>query len=154
MMLRLLMMVSVLAIGLAMPAAAQQVSDQEARQAAESFVESFLKAAQKKDAAGLATLYTEDAILILPEGPVSGRAAIERNRAEGFKVFSQETAKLDQVKVIGDGIRIRSGTWSGTLQSPNGPIPLKGNWATTDVRDGGIWKIRMEAVNMTPPPSK
>jgi len=152
-MLRSLMIMPMLTIALAMPAAAQQISEQDARRAAESFVETFLKAAQKKDAAGLAALYTEDALLITPDGPISGRAAIEKWHAEGFKVFTQEAAKLDQVEVIGDGVRWRTGTWAGTFQGPHGSLQVKGYWATTDVLRGNTWKIRMEVDNMTPPPA-
>jgi ketosteroid isomerase-like protein len=99
----------------------------------------------------LGALYTEDAILITPEGPISGRAEIEKRHAEGFKVFTQtEPSKLDQVKVIGSGVRIKSGTWAGTAKGPSGPLQIKGYWATTDVSDGVTWKIRMEVDNTSP----
>lgn len=147
-----LLISSALAIGLAMPVLAQQTSsEQDTRQAAESFVDAFNSAVRKKDAAGLAALYTEDAFIVTPEGTISGRSAIEKSSAENFKVFT-ESAKLERVVVIGNGMRVRSGSWAGTLQVPNGPIQLKGYWATTDVLDGGTWKIRMETYNVTPPP--
>ena len=143
--------VSAMAIGLAMPLLAQQTSsEQETRQAAESFVDAFNKAGQKKDAAELAALYTEDAFIVAPEGTISGRAAIQKYNEEGFKVFT-ESAELDRVETIGKGIRVRSGSWAGTFQAPTGPIQLKGHWATTDLLYHGEWKIRMETWNVTPP---
>jgi uncharacterized protein (TIGR02246 family) len=149
---RLTMIVPAIAIGLAIQVLAQQTNAaQDARQAAESFVDAFNSAVQKKDAAALAALYTEDAFIVTPEGTISGRAAIEKSSAENFKVLT-ESAKLERVVVIGNGMRVRSGSWAGTLQVPNGPIQLKGYWATTDVLDGGTWKIRMETYNVTPPP--
>ena len=57
-MLRPFTIIPIVAIALAMPAAAQHVSDQDARQAGESVVQAFNKAALAKDAAGLAALYS------------------------------------------------------------------------------------------------
>lgn len=117
-MFRSLTMASVRAIGLVIPAAAQQVSDKETRQAAESSVDAYNRAVQKKDAVALAALFTEDAILIIPEGSISGRAAIEKGCAEGFKVYTQtEPSKLDQVKVISKGVRITVRAGAGRRSS-------------------------------------
>lgn len=140
------------AIALAMPAAAQHISDQDARQAGESVVQAFNQASLAKDAAGLAALYSEDATYVTPDGPIFGRAAIQRQYAEGFKFVTLEPAKLDRVIMIGDTVRLRDGSWSGVLQSANGPVHVNGYWATTDLRDGNTWKIRMETSNMTMPP--
>jgi hypothetical protein len=137
-MLRSFSVAAVVAIGLVMPAAAQHISDQDARQAGESVVQAFNKAA-------LATYVT-------PDGPLFGRAAIQKQFAEDFKLITLEPAKLDRVAMIGDNVRLRDGSWSGVLQSPDGPVHVKGYWATTDLRDGSTWKIRMETMNITLPP--
>jgi uncharacterized protein (TIGR02246 family) len=143
-----------LALGSAVPVAAQQTSSQEARQSADSVVQAHNKAMQAKDAAGVAALYTEDVIFITPDGPLLGRAAVEKAATALLKVLTPDPAKLDQVVMIGDAVRLRTGTWSGVIQSQNGPLHVKGNWSTTDVRDGNTWKIRMETDNttMSPPP--
>ncbi len=151
-MLRSFSVAAVVAIGLVMPAAAQHISDQDARQAGESVVQAFNKAALAKDAAGLAALYSEDATYVTPDGPLFGRAAIQKQFAEDFKLITLEPAKLDRVAMIGDNVRLRDGSWSGVLQSPDGPVHVKGYWATTDLRDGSTWKIRMETMNITLPP--
>jgi uncharacterized protein (TIGR02246 family) len=153
MMLRVLIIVPVVAIGLAMPAAAQHVSDQEARQAGESVVQAFNKASQAKDAAGLAALYSEDAAYVTPDGPISGRAEIQKLYEEEWKSVSPEPAKLDRVVMLGDTVRSRFGSWSGIFHGPGGPVHVKGYWTTTDVRDGETWKIRVETYNMTMPPA-
>jgi uncharacterized protein (TIGR02246 family) len=152
-MLRSFMFMPILAIGLAMPAAAQHVSDQDARQAGESVVQAFNKASQAKDAAGLAALYSEDATYITPDGPVFGRAAIQKLYEEDWKSVTEEPAKLDRVIMLGDTVRSRTGSWSGVFHSPGGPVHVKGYWTTTDVRDGDTWKIRLETYNMTMPPA-
>jgi len=152
MMLRSFAIVPIVAIGLAMPAAAQPVSDRDAWQAGESVVQAFNKASQAKDAAGLAALYSEDVTFVTPDGPIYGRAAVQKQYADDFKNFTLEPAKLDRVTMIGDTVRLRNGSWSGVFQGPNGPVHVKGYWATTDLRDGDTWKIRMETGNMTMPP--
>ena len=73
------------------------------RQTGESIVQAYKKASQAKDAAALAAAYTEDAILVVPEGPLVGRAAIERYFNNAFKVFTLEAAQLDRVSMIADG---------------------------------------------------
>ena len=140
-----------LAIALAVPAAAQQAPEQGARQAGERIVQAYNKAGQGKDAAGLAAVYTKDATLVMPEGPLVGREAIEKYFAGAFRVFSLEAARLDTATVIANGqVMLRTGSFTGTLQEPgHGPVPVKGYWATTDVREGGEWKIRLEEDNMT-----
>ena len=108
---------------------------------------------QARDAAGIAALFSEDAILLTTDGPLVGRAAIENRLTGLFKVIiTKPPSKLDQVKMIGDALRLRTGSWSVVVQSPNGPMPLKGYWSTTDVRDGNSWKIRMETDVTVPPP--
>ncbi len=58
--------------------------------------------------------------------------------------------------MIGDALRLRTGSWSAVIQGPNGSMPVKGYWPTTDVREGNSWKIRMETdnVTMSPPPGE
>jgi uncharacterized protein (TIGR02246 family) len=152
MMLRIFTIVPIVAIGLAMPAAAQHLSDQDARQAGESVVQAHNKASQAKDAAGVAALYSEDATYITPDGPIFGRAAIQKLYEEEWKSVTEEPAKLDRVIMLGDTVRSRTGSWSGVFHSPGGPVHVKGYWTTTDVRDGDTWKIRVETYNMTMPP--
>jgi ketosteroid isomerase-like protein len=44
-----------------------------------------------------------------------------------------------------------TGEWSETGQGKNGePLPVKGYWFSILVREGGDWKVRMAAINLTP----
>ena len=152
--LRMLMIVSVLATGSALPCAAQQaISEPEARKVVESLIEVWVKAAANKDAAGISALYTEDAMRVTPDGILYGRAAIEKNLVEGLKVFSNIAIKLDRVHVLGSGAIESTGTWSGTLQTDKGPVPAKGFWGVTDVSDGDTWKASLDVYNTATPPA-
>jgi uncharacterized protein (TIGR02246 family) len=149
-MLRLLKVGPVLATSLIVLTAAGPLSENEVRQAGEGIVQNYNKAGRAKDAAALAAVYTEDAILVMPEGPLVGRAAIENYFRNAFKVFTLEVAQLDRVSTIADGqVMLRVGSFTGTVQGANGISPVKGYWATTDVQEGGTWKIRLEEDNMT-----
>ena len=132
---------------------AAQLSGQDARQAAEKNIQTWVTAANNKNAAAVAALYTEDAMRVTPQGVLYGRSAIEKDMVEGLKVFSNIAIKLDQVKVLNDDTVMTTGSWSGTLQGPNGPMQVGGFWGDTDVLDGGMWKARLSTYNMTPPPT-
>jgi uncharacterized protein (TIGR02246 family) len=139
---------------LAMPATAQQISEQEARTAVQSTIDVWVNAAQKKDAATIAALYTEKSMRVTPDGILYGRAEIQKNLEEGLKVFSGISIKLDQVHVLGNGAIEATGTWAGILQSPNGPVSVNGYWGVTDVQDGGTWKADLDVYNMASPPAQ
>ena len=129
---RYLMIGPVLAVGLAVSAAAQQVSEQDAQQAGQGLLDAWNKTRET------------------PQGLISGRAAIESAIAAEPKDYTSDPRKLEQVKMIGDEVMLRAGTWSGTYNGPNRPVHLKGYWSDTDVRNGNTWKIRQETYNVTP----
>jgi len=148
---RLFAVVPILAVSLAVSAVAQQVSEQDAWQAGQSVLDAWNNASQQKDAARLAALYTEDAVHVTPHGLISGRTAFEKENAEIFKVYTPELSKIEHASMIGNGVMLRAGTWGGTYNGPDGPVHLTGYWSDTDVRDGNMWKIRLETYNMILP---
>ena len=91
---RVYMFMPVLMIGLAMPACAQRISEQEANQAARSVAEAFVKALQEKDAARAAALFTEDAIRVVAEGLQIGRSEIEKVLRKTFGAYTPEFTRL------------------------------------------------------------
>jgi hypothetical protein len=113
---RFLAIVPVVALGLAGSAAAQQVSEQGAQQAGQSLLDAWNKTARQRDAAGQAALFTEDAVRVTPHGLMSGRAAIERDAAETFKVYTSDPSTLEQAQMIGNGVMLRAGGLGQHLQ--------------------------------------
>ena len=110
------------------------------------------------DPAAAAALYTEDAVYVTDRGPINGREAIEKYYVDLFQKvhFSDHVVTVDQDSphIIGtDGNEIWAiGGWSTTIQGQSGdPIQLKGYWSV--IREGGDWKIRMLAFNLTPAPA-
>jgi ketosteroid isomerase-like protein len=119
--------------------------------------ETFLKG----DAAALAALYTEDAVLVNDTGPVYGRQAIEKYYADMFQAlhyFSHETRYAPtSPHLIGfDGNAVwENGEWSSAIAPRGedcGPHQLRGYFASVKVREGDTWKVRMVTYNLTPAP--
>jgi len=110
-------------------------------------------AAAKKDASTIAGLYTVDAIRVTADAPVYGRAAIEKNYAEGLKAFTEVTVKADKVEVLDSGAVLVSGMWTGSVQGNKGPVAMRGYWGNALVRDGGAWKASLDVYNINMPPA-
>ena len=157
---RLLLSLQGLAIGLAVSALAQwkDTADPRVAQQLVSFYDSALRtkyddAFNMKDAAALAALFTEDAVLVTPEGLFSGRQAIEKRYAGMFKRshLTDFFGVRDQLNAIGNNELWAVGEWWSLLQTEKGPIQVGGYWSEIYVREGDAWKIRMSIFNVTPP---
>ena len=161
-------LLTVLAIGFAVPAFSQQkdsVAPQIAQQrdlrgdtkAIDEFNALWMKeeeAFNKNDASGLAALFTEDAILVAPEGWFVGRQAIEKRYVETFQqspiaAFTQQRCQLNGI----DNAAWSVGEWWMTLQNQTGPTIVRGYESAIYVREGDSWKIRMSTVNEHPRPT-
>src|SRR5262245_60336658 len=131
-----------LATSCALPTFGQQTStpDPQLRQQILAFVEKFDPAFNNNDPAALISFYTDDAILVVPEGLTYGREAIAKSWRDLFgKVrFSNHLSTLDQysphiIGTSGDEIWA-AGEWSQTIVGPN--IGVKGYWSGIVVREG------------------
>jgi ketosteroid isomerase-like protein len=161
MIIRDLLAVVGLAIVFTCPSYAQQKDtvDPKIRQQIDALDKKIGDAYSSDDAAAVAALFTEDGVLVRPQGTVYGREAIEKMYAETFQKIhlSNDITKADQssphrIGTAGNEIW-ETGEWSATLQGQKGPpIQLKGYNAYIDVRDGDDWKIRMQIFNVTPAP--
>ena len=99
-----------------------------------------------KDAEAAAALFTEDAVLVTPDGMVFGRQAIEKRYADTFQRWhiTDFLSRRDRFRLNAIDNAVWSvGEWSGTLQSQSGPLAVWGYWSTIYVREGDDWKMRM-----------
>ena len=161
---RLLLILTGLAIGFAVPTFAQQKEtketvDPKTLEQLDALGKKFDEAFNNNDAAAVAALFTEDAIWVVDTGPLYGRQAIEKQVAEWFKGArsSNHVDKTDpkSPRIVGTADQIaQNGEWSGTFEPPNGkPFQLKGYWANLVVREGDAWKIWRSASWVTPAPA-
>ena len=153
---RLLLAVAGLAIGLPLPALAQEkeeatpfryraipASPQIAQQL-DVINRQLDEAFNKHDAAAIAALFTTNATLVAPSGTFSGRDGIEKYFTEVFQRFnpSDQLTKISDVYAFADdlcGIGGRSVTVNSGRQIQGGGYLIR---VYTRVRD--TWKIRVE----------
>jgi uncharacterized protein (TIGR02246 family) len=143
---------AIVVAGLVAPASAQQAS-QSARQQIERLVAAYVANFNKQDAAGIASLYTKDGVLVSARGVNTGPQQIEQNL---FKTgVNHDEVTVDQVSQLGHDAAISLGEYHVTGQGQTGPIKIDGHYTAVDVRQGGAWKVRLlTAVPNPPPPAK
>jgi ketosteroid isomerase-like protein len=125
-----------LAISFASPTVAQQTNtlDPQIIEQLNASSKKIDEAFNNGDAAAMAALFTDDAVLVTDRGPIYGREAIEEYHAGLFMQFhfSNHLGKRDQYSphIIGTaGNEVWSiGQWNTTMQgkNPGDPIQLKG----------------------------
>jgi uncharacterized protein (TIGR02246 family) len=146
---RLFIALAGLAISFALPIFAQtNKPDPQLREKLVAVIKNFTDAVNNNNAAAVAPLFTEDAVLVPPEGPINGRQAIEKWFADLFqRVHVSDnllTVDQDSPHIIGTaGNAIwANGAWSATLKVQNlGSLQAKGFW--TVIREGDDLKIKM-----------
>ena len=147
--------ISAAVAGKSREALAQQTSTagrQDARQAVETFVTKYLGAYNKKDAAGVAALYTEDGFLV-PPGPITtGRQNIEKawravfdTGRTGLRYDSQQVQAEGNIVWSVGQFTVMAPDESGVLQE------RQGNFANIYQWEGDELKFRVHAFNFLPP---
>lgn len=144
----------VLAIGLA-PASAQSKDP-----AVDKLVADWTAAFAHADAKTLASLYTENAIRITPEGGrVVGREAIGKEFAANFAgAWKGATIKINigAVNTVAPDIAVGEGTYEVMgVKGPDGtPVPIKGSYVNTMVKKNGAWVLASNAAVLPAPAMK
>jgi uncharacterized protein (TIGR02246 family) len=127
-------------------AAAQIEADMEA------FRAEWVERANAGDVAGVAALYTEDAVFTDPYGNVhSGRAAITEYLEGSFERAAGYAVVITGYVTHGDVVA-SYGTYSVTVQRPDGAAAQMGMWQTvSSYQPDGSVKIRLH-LSMIPEP--
>ena len=104
-----------------------------------------------KDADAVAALFTEDAVLVAPDGMFFGRQAIQKRYADSFQRWPITTSSgqgscLNAI----DNAAWATGKWWTTRQGQTGPKFGSGFWSAIYVRDGDAWKIRLFTISDAP----
>jgi ketosteroid isomerase-like protein len=160
---RVLLTFAVLAFGLSVSALAQQkdTADLQLAQQLDAIGRISDEGFNKGDAASIAALFTQDAVLVLQDGPVYGKPAIEKWLEGMFQNvrFSNHLTKADQkapplLSKAGNEAWW-FGEWSTAVQGKdNGPVQqANGYWSAVHVREGDAWKTSMLTIVDTPKPA-
>jgi ketosteroid isomerase-like protein len=112
------------------------------------------EAFSKNDAGALAGLFTEDGVLVAPDGMFFGRQAIEKRYADLFHESPIITyyGQRSQLNAIDNAVW-SVGEWWNTLRGHTGPVFGHGYASAIYVRVGDVWKIRMLTVSKHPQPA-
>ena len=104
----------------------------------------------KNDAAAVAALFTEDAVLVEPDGVFSGRQAIEKRYADTFQqspiINFHCTYGRSHLNAIDNAVW-SVGEWRKLFKRQTGSVLAVGYWSAIYVREGDTWKIRMLTLN-------
>ena len=152
----LLLTLAGLAIGFASPTFAQQTNtpDPQLREQIVALLRKVDDVFNNNDPAALAPLYTEDAVVVAPEGPVYGREAIAKFWVDVFQKvrFSNHLLTLDQYSphMIGTS-GIEMWATAGFRQTTEGLNLGNGYLSVILVREGDVSKFRLFAITAEPP---
>jgi ketosteroid isomerase-like protein len=132
-------------------AAAAEV-DHDFKQAVEKIEATYTENYNKQNGAGIAALYATGGMLFNATGPHTDIAqAYEGLFKSGF---NHNETTVNQVWPLGADTLLAAGEYLLTGKNSSGaPIESKGIWTSVEVREDGVWKIRMRAgVQKAPPP--
>jgi Domain of unknown function (DUF4440) len=153
---RLLLILGGFAIGSVLPVFAQQTDSADPRidqqrdllgvpQALDEFGDinrALDDAYSRNDAAAAAALFTEDAVLLAPDGMFRGRQDIEKRYADTFQRSPIISFNCSRDRTYLNAID--NAVWSaGQYRGQAGPVFEWGYWSAIYVREDDAWKIRM-----------
>jgi|SRR5271156_311340 len=147
---------AIAALSLATSEASAQGVDQNTRQQIEQLAATFTAAWNKQDAAGVASLFTTDGVLVTPGADTLsvGPQKIEQHYLDNFKRGeTHDETVVEQVWPLETNAVISYGSYRVTGQGQNGPINIAGHWTAVDLREGVTWKIRLVTALGSPPPA-
>ena len=129
--------------------------------ALDKLVADWTTAFARADAKSLASLYTENAVRITPEGgKVLGRSAIEKEFASNFAgpwKGAKIMINVGSTAPVGPDIAVNEGTYEVTgVTTPDGKPapPIKGSYINTIVKKNGAWALASNAAVLPAPPMK
>ncbi|HUP47582.1 MAG TPA: SgcJ/EcaC family oxidoreductase [Thermoanaerobaculia bacterium] len=138
------------------PAASEQLATPDpaaSRQDIERLRDEWLAAAERDDAAAVAALYTDDAVVASPDNPpAEGRQAIEALWTRNFPMASGLEVRSSRIEASGD-LAYDYGEFSQRITPPKGkPMDVTGRYLVVLQRQpDGAWKItRHVSFNMPP----
>jgi uncharacterized protein (TIGR02246 family) len=126
-------------------ASAQAQDTQEVTNAVKALVAQESEMWRNKDAAGVASLFTADAVLVMlaPKLAVkSGHDAIQKHHEGLFDAGATNlTMDAQHVEMLGGDAAWVAGTYSVTVKDKT----IEGNWVRMLKREAGTWKVAMES---------
>ena len=136
------------------PAAEAGPSEADDRAALEQLTDQWYTAFNAADAEGVASLYTDDAVVMNPNVPTwVGREAIQTGWQADFDGATFEVAsEIDEIRVHGDWALVRGRDTSTRTPTDGDPIQETSKWLAIHERQpDGSWKITHDIWNSNDP---
>jgi ketosteroid isomerase-like protein len=132
----------------AVPATA---SDQNLKEELEKIGSAYEQHFNKKDAAGITSLFTKNYLRVAGAGVVADNT---KYYEDAFKAgLNRLEVKTTEVQSLSENMALVTGESRVTGKSEKGdPIDFNVIWTALDVREQGQWKIRMLTSVPKPPP--
>ena len=146
---RALWIISAILVILPAGSPSAQQSHLDTRYQIEQMAATFTEHYNKQDAAALASMFTKDALRVSSDGTAvsAGPQAIEESFNTQFKAgLAHIELVVDQVSPFGADAAVTIGKYQLTGQGRSGPLKMDGHWTEVEVREGGVWKIRLLTV--------
>ena len=135
-----------LAIGFVLPTFGQQKDtvDPQIAQQIRALTMKYDEAFNKNDSAALAALFTEDAVLVTPQGTIYGREAIEKYAVDNYLRWHSNNLVHTVDRLIAVGNEVHAiGKWKCAFQGTHGRSKhANGHYSWALAREGDTWKIR------------
>jgi len=153
---RFWILAGIIVIAFTAPGLAQQ-ADQSTRQQIERLMATYAENFNKHDAAGIASLYTKDGMLVS-----SSAAKIVKNGPQEIEEFYQNLFKtglnhvqttVDQVFPLGTESAIYLGEYHVTGEGQSGALKADGHYTAVDMHESSTWKVRLLTAFPNPPPA-
>lgn len=114
--------------------------------------DAWVDAAKKKDAAAVASMYTDDAVLVGADAPLTtGRAAIQEAWSKFFPILTDLTVTSEKTESSGD-LAYDYGSFTQHLSPPNAkPLETAGYYLVVFKKQSdGSWKIARHLSTIPP----
>lgn len=139
---------AILFVATMVPALAQQsTATEKDRQGITELARKWAAAYNRKDAAGVAALYTEDAVEVAPIGIVEGRSAVQKRIEGEFQAGGHDLALSKWRVTMSGDMAFVAGEWNAQY----GSQAAHGYFQSVNVRDGDTFKIHRNALNLALP---
>jgi uncharacterized protein (TIGR02246 family) len=113
----------------------------------------YIEAFNRKDAAAVAALFTDDAVRVNAQGIIRGREAIQKAVETGLNAGAHDLNLRYHVANVDGNTGWSVAEFDYRIRGKDGAVsPARGFATTVWVRDGGAWKIKGQGLVNAPPP--
>ena len=113
----------------------------------------YIDAYNRKDAAAIAVLFTDDAVRVTDRGIIRGRADIQKSVEAGLNAGGHDLKLTYHVANIDGNTGWTVAEFDYRVRGKDGALsPMRGFATSVWANSGGAWKIKGQSLVIAPPP--